>query len=90
MNIKDIKNLDRDVLLSLLGVESRRTTMDKVMPGVGLFSAGLLLGAGIGLMVAAKPGAQLRGDLANRLRKAAPQGFMARRGDGGATEGSPV
>jgi hypothetical protein len=64
---KQLSRLEKDDILKLFGVEERRTTMDHILPAVGLFSVGLLVGAGIGLMLATKPGDELRADLRNRL-----------------------
>lgn len=65
-------------ILDGLGLEKKRTTTDILLPSVALFSAGLLVGAGLGLLFAPKPGRELRHDvsnkfhdLRNRARKAA-------------------
>jgi len=68
MNLKTLKNLDRDDLLSLVGLETRRSSMDWVIPAVGFFSAGILLGAGLGMMLAPKSGRELMDDLRLRLQ----------------------
>ena len=49
LSLKDLKRLDRDDLLELVG---------------------LLVGAGLGLLLAPKPGSELRNDLRDRLRSA--------------------
>lgn len=67
---KDLKKLDRDDLLNLIGLETKRETTDWMLPALGAFSVGLLVGAGLGLLMAPKPGAELRGDLRNRLQEA--------------------
>ena len=70
MKIGDIRNYSKDDLLEALGLETRRTAMDWVLPGLGLFATGLLVGAGLGLMLAPKSGAEMRADLADRLAAA--------------------
>ena len=50
MNLKDVRNLDKDELL------------------------GLLVGAGIALMLAPKPGHELRQELRDRLRRGPCEG----------------
>ncbi len=67
-NVKDLKKLEKDDLLNLIGLETRRSTSDWVVPALSAFSVGLLVGAGIGLMLAPKPGTDLRNDLRNRLQ----------------------
>jgi hypothetical protein len=66
---KNLPDLDKDDVLDLIGLESRRSTAEKVMPSLALFGAGVLLGVGLGLMLAPKPGVQLRHDLKDRLGK---------------------
>ncbi len=67
MNMKDIRNLDRDDILRVIGLETRRTATDYVMPALGLFGAGLLVGAGLGLLFAPKSGREIRGELNERV-----------------------
>lgn len=69
-NVKDLKKLDKDDMLNLIGLETRRGPADWVLPALGAFSVGLLAGAAIGLMLAPKPGNELRNDLRNRLQGA--------------------
>ena len=64
---KKLRNIDKDDLLEYLGVETKRTTMDWLVPTVVTFGVGMLVGAGIGLMLAPKSGADLREDLRQRL-----------------------
>ena len=67
-DVKNLKNLDKDDLLDLIGLQTRQTTADWLLPTIGAFSVGILVGAGIGLLLAPKPGHQLREDLRNRLQ----------------------
>jgi hypothetical protein len=67
MNLKDLKHLDRDDLLNALGLESKPSTTVWLAGALGTFAVGLLVGAGLGLMFATKPGRELRGDIRNRL-----------------------
>jgi hypothetical protein len=53
------KALDRDVVLDRLGLE-RRTPAGDFFTGLGLFSVGVLVGAGLGLMFAPKRGEDMR------------------------------
>ena len=64
LSLKDLKKLDRDDLLDLVGLQ-RASSHDWVAPALAL-----LVGVGVGLLLAPKPGAELRNDLRERLRSA--------------------
>jgi gas vesicle protein len=68
MNLKNLKHLDRDDILSLLGLETKSSTTGWMAGTLGTFGVGLLVGAGIGLILAPKPGRELRGDIRGRIR----------------------
>lgn len=72
---KNLPDMDKDDLLELVGLESRRTTTEKLLPSLALFSAGVLLGVGLGMMLAPKPGRELRSDLRDRLGRGAKEGM---------------
>jgi len=67
-DLKDLKKMDKDDLLNLIGLETRKDTTDYLLPALGAFTVGVLLGVGVGLMLAPKPGNELRSDLRNRLQ----------------------
>jgi hypothetical protein len=77
--------LDRDDLLDRFGLE-RRTPAGDFFTGLGLFSVGVLVGAGLGLMFAPKPGDQIRAALneAWRNRGRRSQDFQRETGVEGA------
>lgn len=68
-NLKRLADVDKDDLLDLVGLEERRTTSDKLVPALALFGAGVLVGVGLGLMLAPKPGRELREDVKKKLEK---------------------
>ncbi len=68
MNLKNLKQLDRDDFLNLFGLESKSSPTGWMAGTLGTFGVGLLVGAGIGLILAPKPGRELRGDIRGRLR----------------------
>ncbi len=72
--LKTLRNMDRDDLLNLVGLETKRTAADAVVPTLTAFSVGVLVGVGIGLLLAPKPGAELRDDLRNKLSRGEAQG----------------
>ncbi|MDY7225141.1 hypothetical protein [Hyalangium rubrum] len=67
-DIRDLKKMDKDDLLSLIGLETRKGATDQLLPALGAFTVGVLLGVGVGLMLAPKPGNELRNDLRNRIQ----------------------
>lgn len=67
-DIRDLKKMDKDDLLNLVGLETRKDATDYLLPALGAFTVGVLLGVGVGLMLAPKPGNELRSDLRNRLQ----------------------
>jgi gas vesicle protein len=56
-----------DQALAAFGLQTRRTAMDFLFPAIGLFGLGLVVGAGMGLIMAPKPGRELRGDIGRRV-----------------------
>jgi hypothetical protein len=84
---RNLPDVDKDDVLELLGVESRRSTGDKLVPALALFGAGVLVGVGLGLMLAPKPGRELREDLRTRLRPGAANGDAAATGTAAAADG---
>ena len=69
MNLKDVRNLDKDELLGLLGLERKPSAGAGVAAALGTFGVGLLVGAGIALILAPKPGHELRQQIRDRLRR---------------------
>ena len=67
-DLKDLKKMDKDDLLNLIGLETRKDATDYLLPALGAFTVGVLLGVGVGLMLAPKPGNELRNDLRTRLQ----------------------
>lgn len=74
MTFHDLRNtlhdLDRDQVLASVGLQSRNSTMEKVLQGLALLGTGVLVGVGVGLMLAPRPGQELRDDLRLKLRGA--------------------
>jgi len=54
-------------LLDRMGLEQKRSTMEVVLPALGIFGAGIAVGAALGILFAPKRGDELRGDLRHRL-----------------------
>lgn len=60
--------LDRDALLRQVGLEQRSPGSD-FFTGLGLFSVGVLVGAGLGLLFAPKRGEDMRALVTDAWRK---------------------
>ncbi|MBE2249235.1 MAG: YtxH domain-containing protein [Myxococcus sp.] len=86
-NLKRLAEVDKDDLLDLIGLEERRSSSDKLVPALALFGAGVLVGVGLGLMLAPKPGRELRQDVKQKLQKGAP---VASNGGAAASAAKPV
>jgi hypothetical protein len=66
MNLRD---LSADDILSAMGLQTRRTTTDYVLPALGIFSVGILVGASIGLLFAPKSGSEIRSQIGTMARR---------------------
>lgn len=55
-------------ILHSMGLETRKETWEYVLPALGIFGAGMMLGAGLGLLFAPKRGEETREELARRVR----------------------
>ena len=62
MKLQDITNMDKDDVLGMLGLEARRSHSNRLLTTLGTFGIGLLVGAGVGLLLAPKAGSDLRQD----------------------------
>lgn len=68
MTWKAVRNaIDREALLKRMGLEERSPAGD-FFTGLGLFSIGVLVGAGLGLMFAPRRGEEMRAALEERWR----------------------
>ncbi len=59
------RNLDK--VLEQMGLQQRQTTRDVVLPALGIFGAGIAVGATLGMLFAPKRGDELRSDLRHSL-----------------------
>jgi hypothetical protein len=71
MNIKDIKNLDKEQILELLGLESERSTTSSIVWTLGLVAIGAIAGAGVALLLAPQSGRELRETVGRKFKNAA-------------------
>ena len=67
MKLQDIRNMDKDDFLGLLGLETKHSFTNQLLGTLGTFGIGLLVGAGVALLLAPKAGSELRHDLRTKL-----------------------
>jgi gas vesicle protein len=53
-------------ILRILGAEKRRTTMDYVLPALGLFAAGAVVGGVAALLLTPKSGREVRREISEK------------------------
>jgi hypothetical protein len=54
-------------ILEYLGLERRRGVLSSALPVMGALAAGMLAGAGVALLLAPRPGKELRADIQRKL-----------------------
>jgi hypothetical protein len=60
-------DISKDEILKAIGLQTRQDFTDYMIPALGLFSAGMLVGAGLGVLFAPKAGSEFRRDLSERM-----------------------
>jgi len=68
MKLRDLTDLDKDDILGALGLQSKPSGSTWMLGTFGLFGLGVLVGAGVALLLAPKPGEELRRDIGTRLK----------------------
>lgn len=61
-------NISRDDILSAIGLQTRRSLAQTLLPNLGFMAAGVVLGGGLALLLAPRTGAQTRDVLGNGLQ----------------------
>jgi hypothetical protein len=67
MKLANLKDMDKDDLLGMLGLSTRPSTAGQLVETLATFGVGLLVGAGVALLLAPKPGRELRQELRTRI-----------------------
>jgi hypothetical protein len=68
MKLNDLREFSKEDVLAALGLTSKPSTSERLLGGLSIFGVGLLVGAGVALLLAPKSGEALRADLGERLR----------------------
>ena len=71
--LKYLQDMDRDDVLDAIGLQERRSGWNTAFGSIGIFVLGCLVGAGIGLAFAPKPGDELRNELGDKVRRKAQE-----------------
>lgn len=74
MKLQDLKDMDKDDFLGLLGLQTKRSFTGELLGGLGTFGIGLLVGAGVALLLAPKPGRELRQEIRTKIRRGKADG----------------
>jgi gas vesicle protein len=69
MKLQDLREMDKDDFLGHLGLQTKRSFTGELLGTLGTFGIGLLVGAGVALLLAPKPGRDLRNDLRAKIRR---------------------
>jgi hypothetical protein len=69
MTLEDILHAlpSKNDMAGIIGLEQRRTMTQDASAAIGLFGTGMLVGAGLALLFAPKPGQDLRRDIAEKV-----------------------
>jgi hypothetical protein len=67
MKLQDIRNMDKDDFLGILGLETKHSFTNQLLGTLGTFGIGLLVGAGVALLLAPKAGSELRQDIRAKM-----------------------
>jgi hypothetical protein len=67
LNIRKLGGVTADDVLAKVGLQQRESALAQIIPAATLLGVGILIGVGVGLMLAPRSGRELRGDLRRRL-----------------------
>ena len=73
MYMKYIKNLDKEQILEMLGLQQADTTVAVTLRALGLIGIGALLGATIMLFLAPQSGREMRENVVKKVKNATDQ-----------------
>lgn len=62
-------------LLERMGLEQKRSTMEVILPALGIFGAGMAVGAAMGVLFAPKRGEDIRSDLSSQIGHLRERGY---------------
>jgi hypothetical protein len=70
MKLRDLTDMDKDDILGALGLQSKPSATSWAFGTLGLFGLGIIVGAGVALLLAPKTGPEMRREIENRIKSA--------------------
>lgn len=67
MKLQDLRKMDKDDFLGLIGLETKHSVANRLFGTLGVLGIGVLVGAGVALLLAPKGGNEMRHDLHKKL-----------------------
>lgn len=67
--LTNLKDMTKEDILNAMGLQTRKEPSTYVAPIVGIFGTGILVGVGLGLLLAPKAGRELRRNMSERFRE---------------------
>ena len=72
---RDTYDSTASALLDRMGLAQKRSSMEVILPALGIFGAGMAVGAALGVLFAPKRGEELRGDLQRQVDQLRERGY---------------
>lgn len=82
MKLQDLRDMDKDDFLGLIGLQTKRSLSGEILGSLGTFGIGLLVGAGVALLLAPKPGRDLRQDIRTKMHRGKGDESRSQNGSG--------
>lgn len=70
-SVGDSYNHNVERMLDRIGLQAKHSPQDDLLPALGIFAAGLAVGATLGLLFAPKPGTEIRRSFRHSLEEIA-------------------
>jgi hypothetical protein len=83
MKLRDLTDMDKDDILGALGLQSKPSATSWAFGTLGLFGLGIIVGAGVALLLAPKTGPEMRREIESRIKS-----VRERVGNGQSLEGN--
>ena len=65
--IGGLRRVNKDDVLAALGLEKKSAATDYVLPSLGIFGLGMVVGAGLGLLLAPRTGRATRREIGKKI-----------------------